>query len=66
MPIDYKMYAILKDGYVIDLAFNNNKLITSPMTFNTYSLEEHEIVEMTLENSPAKIGSFYNGKTFEY
>jgi hypothetical protein len=64
MHLEYKMYAIVEDGRVVDLAFDNYEKITSPMTLNTYNNEEYTIIEMTQENSPAFLNGTWDGQKF--
>jgi hypothetical protein len=54
------MWALVnKDGFVIDclvgISFEEAK---------KYEVDGRFLVEMTLENSPANLGSYYDGKAF--
>lgn len=62
------MYAILKDSIVIDFGFvNENKIHSILPSKNIYELtDEIQLVEMTIENSPADINMKYDGKKFTY
>jgi hypothetical protein len=54
------MWALVnKDNFVIDC------LVAIPFEeAKTHEVDGRFLVEMTLENSPASLGAFYNGKEF--
>lgn len=62
------MYAVLKDSIVIDFgSVNENKIYSILPSKDIYDLtDEFQIVEMTIENSPASFNMKYDGKKFTY
>ena len=50
-----KMYAVVKDGFVVGMCWDSNK---------DEFQEENLLVEMTLENSPAYLNGTYDGTKF--
>lgn len=66
MP-NFIMYAIVYNEYVIDCGFGNNEECKAAMSDKVYSSKDgYTFIPMTLDNSPAAIGMFYNGNTFEW
>lgn len=53
-----KMFAILKNNLVIDVGFALNAEDIEN------EIKDVKAIEMTLENSPAGIGYFYDGNSF--
>lgn len=61
------MFAILKDGIVIDCGFSNGEAVVTAQPPHERVYEEgYCFVQMTLENSPAQFGQKFNGKTFYF
>ena len=65
---DVTMYAILKNNIVIDFGWaDSNKAYSILTSKDAYELNnEIQLIEMTIENSPAEINMKYNGQKFFY
>lgn len=66
MP-DFIMYAVLKDGIVINCGFGDKEKTISPITNECYEEKNgFHFIPMTVENSPAEIGMVYNNNKFYF
>jgi hypothetical protein len=64
---NYKMFALLKDNYVIDAVLGGPDLYVSArnnkITYNNIK-NQYDTILVTIENSPIQIGDYFNGKKF--
>lgn len=55
------MFAVLKDNIVVDCAFLVNGIYGAPMSKKIYEEKDgFSFIEMTIENTPAFLGSIYD------
>lgn len=63
----YPMFAVMRNNYVIDCAFEDGEQVVSPLTKTIYKLDEdYKLIKMTVYNSPAEIGMKYDGNKFYF
>ena len=64
---NYKMFALLKNNYVIDAVFGGPESYVSARNNNIkYNniKNEYDTILVTIENSPIQIGDYFDGKKF--
>ena len=64
---DFPFYAVVKNEYVVDCAFEKNNDIVSPVTKHIYTNDKDILlIPMTEENSPVYSGMKFKDNKFYY